>query len=86
MADPWQWLILIGTLLFTVSLVPQLARTLKRRRADDLSALFIVTVLIASVCNMIYFGHIGEAIAASGFVANIVVWGVVLRYRLWPTG
>lgn len=83
-SDPWQILIVAGTLLFTVSLLPQLVRTLQLRRAEHISAGFLVMVLGASACNLVYFTHLGEYIAASGFIANLAVWSVVLFFRLKP--
>lgn len=82
--DAWSYVILAGTILFTVALVPQLVRTIQLGRAEDVSILFILTVIAASACNMTYFLHLGEWIAAAGFVANLTVWPIVLWYRLNP--
>ncbi len=82
--DAWSLLILTGTLLFSASLVPQLVRTVRLGRAEDISATFVSLVIVASTCNLVYFLHITEWIAASGFVANIIVWSIVLKYRLRP--
>lgn len=82
--DAWSLLILVGTLLFTFALIPQLIRTLQLRRAEHISASFLVLVLVASACNLVYFTFREEYIAASGFVANLIVWGIVLYYRIWP--
>lgn len=82
--NPWDWLILAASVGFSVSLMPQLVRTLKRKRANDLSVPFLVLVLISSSCGMPYFLHTGEYIFAAAQGINLLVWGVVLYYRLWP--
>jgi len=83
-ADPWQGVILAGTILFTLALVPQLVRTVQLGRADDVSAWLVIFVILASVCNLTYFIHRTEWIAAAGFVVNLSVWPVVLWYRFRP--
>ena len=79
------WLVTLGTAGFTVALVPQLIRTLRLGRADDLSIPFILLVIAASVMTFIYWVIRGEAwYVTSGFAANAIVWGIVLWYRLCP--
>jgi uncharacterized protein with PQ loop repeat len=84
LGNPWDWLILAASVGFTVSLMPQLFRTLKRRRANDLSVPFLVLVLVSSACGAPYFLHTGEFVFAAAQGVNLLVWGVVLYYRLWP--
>lgn len=83
--DPWVLAVLAGTILFNVSLIPQLVRTLQLKRADHISALFTVLILVASLCMMAYMFHIREWVAASGYVGNLIVWSIVLHYRLNPS-
>ncbi len=79
------WLIFIGSTAFSVALVPQLARTLRLGRADDLSIPFVVLVIAASGITLIYWLIRGENWEVYfGFLANLLVWGVVLWYRLFP--
>lgn len=80
----WDGLIWIGTGAFTVALVPQLVRTIRRGRADDLSVFFVSLIIFASAVTLSYWIAKKEWVAASGFVANILVWSVVLWYRLFP--
>lgn len=83
--EPWNFVILAGTSMFTLALVPQLTRTIKLGRADDISIPFCLLVIIASICNLTYFFvHKHDYIAGSGFIANIAVWGIVLWYRIHP--
>lgn len=79
------WLIFLGSLSFTLALVPQAVRTLRLGRAEDLSIPFILLVLGASVMTLIYWLIRGEPWQVYfGFIANILVWGLVLWYRLFP--
>ena len=80
----WDWLIWTGTGAFTVALIPQLVRTVQRGSANDLSIAFVALILFASACTLAYWLQHAEYVAAGGFVANLIVWSVVLRYRLWP--
>lgn len=82
--DPWEYVALLGVILFNVSLVPQLIRTLQLRRAEDVSALFTITVLAASAVMMVYMYQERLWVAASGYWGNLVVWSIVLYYRLNP--
>lgn len=83
--DSWQVFIITGTVLFNIALLPQLVRTLQLRRADDISVAFTLLILVASVSNMTYFLHLREWIAAFGFVGNLIVWSIVLYFRLHPS-
>lgn len=81
----WDWLNLIGSVGFILCLMPQLARTVRLRRADDLSILFLLLVLVSSTCILAYMLKRGNHIFATAQAANIVVWGTVLYYKLWPS-
>lgn len=79
------WLIFLGSLSFTLALVPQAARTIRRGRAEDLSIPFILLVLAASIMTLVYWLIRQEPWQVYfGFIANLMVWGVVLWYRLFP--
>lgn len=79
------WLIFIGSLAFSLALIPQAIRTIQLGRAEDLSIPFILLVLGASVITLAYWLIRAEHWAVYyGFVANILVWGLVLWYRLFP--
>ncbi len=79
------WLIFIGSLAFTVALVPQAVRTVRLGRAEDLSIPFILLVLGASIITLTYWLIQNAHWAVYyGFIANIAVWGLVLWYRLFP--
>lgn len=81
----WDWLNLIGSAGFVACLMPQLARTLRLRRADDLSILFLLLVLVSSACILLYMLKRENFIFAAAQVANLIVWGVVLYFKLFPS-
>jgi uncharacterized protein with PQ loop repeat len=73
-----------GSLLFTVALVPQLVRTLQRKRAKDVDLTFLLIVLLASGILLGYSFATRQYWYAGSYVANLLVWSIVLYYRLWP--
>ena len=79
--DAWELLNWAATLGFVLCLVPQLIRTLRTRRADDISRRFLVLVLAASVCMLVYMLHVGNYVFAVAQVVNLAVWGIVLAVR-----
>lgn len=82
--DLWRILEATGALLFVVSLGPQLYRTWQRRRADDVSAVFIFIVLAASFVLLPYAVQTRQWFLGVNYVANLAVWGVVFYFRLRP--
>jgi uncharacterized protein with PQ loop repeat len=83
-AFDWHWLEGLGSLGFTVALVPQFVRTLKRKRAKDVDVTFLVIVLVSSVVLLVYSFPTRQYYFAVSFAANLVVWGTVLYSRLYP--
>ncbi len=80
-----EWLVILGTVGFTVALLPQLVRTLRLGRAEDISIPFILLVVAASILTFIYWVIRGEPwYVTSGFAANAIVWSIVLWYRVFP--
>lgn len=81
----WEPLIIFGTVGFTLALLPQVVRTLRLGRADDMSIGFVLLVILASGATLIYWLQRDEPPwVYGGFIANILVWTVVLWYRLFP--
>jgi uncharacterized protein with PQ loop repeat len=79
--DGWEFFNWLATVGFILCLLPQLARTLKTRRADDISRRFLVLVLMSSASMMVYMVHEGNYVFAFAQVANLIVWGIVLAIR-----
>ncbi|MHB8634595.1 MAG: PQ-loop domain-containing transporter [Thermoplasmatota archaeon] len=84
--DGWHALIDLGSAGFVLCLMPQLVRTLRRGRADDLSLGFLVLVIASSAATLPYMIHIGEDVFAGAQAANLIVWGTALYFRLRPRG
>ena len=82
--DVWDWLNLVGSIGFVACLTPQMVRTLRLRRADDLSLAFLVLVLFSSVCVLLYSMQRENYVFAAAQVANLAVWGTVLVFKVRP--
>ncbi|MEK6985111.1 MAG: PQ-loop domain-containing transporter [Candidatus Thermoplasmatota archaeon] len=82
--DPWELLIIAGSLGFILCLMPQLVKTVKTKRADDLSLGFLVLVLVSSALTLPYQIHIGQRVFAVAQTVNLIVWGTVCYYKLRP--
>ena len=74
----------VGSAGFILCLMPQLYRTLQRRSAEDLSLPFLVLVLVSSGCTLPYMLHRRNYVFASAQMVNLLVWGTVLYFRLFP--
>ena len=77
-------LIWAGSAGFILCLMPQLYHTLRRRSAEDLSLSFLVLVLVSSGATLPYMLHQREFVFAAAQAVNLLVWGTVLYFRLWP--
>lgn len=82
--DWWDLLIWAGSAGFIVCLLPQLWRTLSRRRANDMSLSFLLIVLLSSGLTLPYMLHVGEFVFAAAQAINLLVWGTVLYFKLFP--
>ena len=82
--DPWELFNWAASFGFTVSLIPQLQRTLKLRRADDISRRFLILVNCAAALMLVYSIHVQNWVFAAAQCANLLVWGIVLWFRLHP--
>ena len=80
--DPWEFFNWFATLGFVLCLIPQLSRTLRTRKADDISVRFLVLVLLASLSMGIYMLHVQNYVFAAAQVVNLAAWGTVLAIRL----
>lgn len=78
------WLEFAGSLGFTVALVPQFVTTLRRKRANDMDVTFLLIVLLSSLVLLVYSLATRQYYFAASYVANLLVWSVVLYFRLRP--
>ena len=76
-----------GAMGFVVSLAPQFIRTVQRRSAADVSLWFLVILILSSI--LLFFFALATTPRlvwfAVSYAANVLVWGTVLYYRLWPS-
>ncbi|HEX2066305.1 MAG TPA: PQ-loop domain-containing transporter [Candidatus Thermoplasmatota archaeon] len=77
MADPWGVLVYAGSIGFILCLLPQLLKTLRTGRAEDLSWGFLALVVASSALTLPYMVHQGETVFAVSQAANLAVWGTV---------
>ena len=82
--DVWGLLITLGSAGFILCLMPQLYRTVVRRSAEDLSLSFLVLVLASSGMTLPYMLHKREFVFAAAQAVNLLVWGTVLYFRVFP--
>lgn len=80
--DGWELFNWLATAGFILCLLPQLTRTLRTRRADDISRRFLVLVLLSSASMGVYMVHVGNYVFAFAQAVNLLVWGTVLAVRL----
>lgn len=73
-----------GSVLFAIALIPQLVRTLQRKRANDVDLTFLLIVLGASGILLAYSALTRQYWYVGSYTANLVVWSIVLYYRLRP--
>lgn len=82
--DPWELLNVAASIGFTSALIPQVTRTLKRKRAQDISLPFVTVVLASSACMLPYMIYKENWIFAGAQLANLIGWGIVAYYRVRP--
>jgi uncharacterized protein with PQ loop repeat len=82
--DVWDLLVSAGALGFILCLLPQLAKTVRSKRADDLSGGFLVLVVISSALALPYALHARQWLLAASWSVNLLVWGLVLYYKARP--
>lgn len=78
-------LVAAGSLGFILCLLPQLAYTLRRRTAEDFAVPYLVLVLAASALTFPYMLHKREFVFAASQAVNLLVWGTVLYFRVFPS-
>lgn len=77
MADFWGLLVYAGSIGFILCLLPQLLKTLRTGKAEDLSWGFLALVLLSSSLTLPYMLHQGEVVFAVSQAVNLAVWGTV---------
>jgi lipid-A-disaccharide synthase-like uncharacterized protein len=81
-ADAWDVLVYAGSIGFILCLLPQLLKTLRSGKAEDLSWGFLVLVLVSSGLTLPYMLHRSEFVFAVSQAVNLAVWGTVAVVKL----
>jgi MtN3 and saliva related transmembrane protein len=84
--DKNTWVGLIASTLTTLAALPQLVKTFKDKKAENISLLWIV-ILILGLSGWIYYGLLKKdaiiLISSSiGVFINIILAGCAIRYKL----
>ena len=81
---------IIGTLagiIFFLSGVDQLRKTIKEGHAEGLSLTCLLQILVAYILsfqyNFLKHGW-GDLPMLSQYAGSLVVWGIITFYKLWP--
>jgi len=76
---------LIGSLTLCISALPQIVKTYRTKKADDLSISYLIILMLGMALMMIYSLHIGDPIFIFGNSLSVLSTGVLiflcLRYR-----
>jgi len=74
-----------GSLIVSVSVIPQIIKTYKTKKANDLSLLYIVILMTGFVMITLYSIHVGNLIFIFGNIWSTVSTGILIalcyRYR-----
>ena len=74
----------IGMVLITISLIPQVIKTYKEKKADDISIIFSVSQLVAGFCMIpygIYLNSIPIIVINIGMTVNqLLLMYMILKY------
>ena len=75
----------IGSLIICISALPQIVKTYRTKKADDLSISYLIILMFGMALMMIYALHIGDPIFVFGNSLSVLSTGVLiflcLRYR-----
>jgi len=76
---------LIGSLTLCISALPQIVKTYRTKKADDLSISYLIILMLGMALMMIYSLHLGDPIFIFGNSLSVLSTGVLiflcLRYR-----
>ena len=75
----------VGSLIICISSLPQIVKTYRTKKADDLSISYLIILMLGMTLVMIYSLHIGDPIFIFGNSLSVLSTGVLiflcLRYR-----
>jgi MtN3 and saliva related transmembrane protein len=75
----------VGSLIICISALPQIVKTYRTKKADDLSISYLIILMLGMALMMIYSLHIRDPIFIFGNSLSVLSPGVLiflcLRYR-----
>lgn len=73
----------IGSLIICISALPQIAKTYRTKKANDLSISYLIILMFGMTLMMIYSLHIGDPIFIFGNSLSVLSTGVLIFLCLW---
>jgi len=75
----------VGSLIICISSLPQILKTYRTKKADDISISYLIILMVGMTLMMIYALHNGDPIFIFGNSLSVLSTGVLiflcLRYR-----
>lgn len=75
----------VGSLIICISALPQIMKTYRTKKADDISISYLMTLMSGMTLTMIYSLYVGDLVFIFGNSLSVLSTGVLiflcLRYR-----
>ena len=75
----------IGSLIICISALPQIVKTYRTKKADDISISYLIILMSGMTLTMIYSLYVGDLVFIFGNSLSVLTTGVLiflcLRYR-----
>lgn len=75
----------IGSLIICISALPQIIKTYRTKKADDISISYLIILMSGMALMMIYSLHVGDLVFIFGNALSVLTTGILiflcLRYR-----
>jgi MtN3 and saliva related transmembrane protein len=85
MVDLYELIGMMGSLILCASTIPQIIKTYQTKRSNDLSILYLTTLLLGMVFMVIFSLHVGDPVFIFGNSLSVISVGILiffsLRYR-----
>lgn len=73
----------IGSLVICISSLPQIVKTYRTKKANDLSISYLIILMFGMTLMMIYSLHIGDPIFIFGNSLSVLSTGVLIFLCFW---
>ena len=72
----------IGSLIVCMSAFPQIIKTLRTKKADDISISYLIILMAGITLITVYAFHIGDIVFILGNILSVVSTGILIVLRL----